>query len=163
MLRNVISPIRPISSVASCSAKERYLPQPTPPYHDRIIPCRTSKYTTAKNNNPSGAASQPIAYNSQKNGCSEGERVRKREWKRGSLKQRGLNHQILKSLVIHMWSFIPVMWPTQPFKHSVIQSNWCRSARLPSAGHFSFHLGIEYDQNVIKCPSRQGWVQCRRR
>jgi hypothetical protein len=34
------TPPHPISNVASCrcaSAKERYYPQPTPPYHDRII------------------------------------------------------------------------------------------------------------------------------
>ena len=120
---------------------------PTPPDHDRIIPCTTSKYTTAKNNNPSGAASQPVAYNSQKNGCSEGERVRKREWKRGSLKQRGLNHPILKSLVIHTWSFIPAMWPIQPFKHSVIQSIKLVSISKTSfLGTFPFIWGL----NMIK-------------
>ena len=37
---------------------------PTPPYDDRIIPCTISKYTAEKLDNPSGAASQPIAKNS---------------------------------------------------------------------------------------------------
>ena len=72
-----LTPPQPMSNVASCrcaSAKERYEPTPpqpisnvasfcvhaTPRYHDRIIPCTTPKYTTAKNNN-SGAPCQPIA------------------------------------------------------------------------------------------------------
>ena len=56
-----------ISNVASCwraSAQERYLapPHPTVPAY-LAIPCTTSKYTIAKNDNPSRAASQPIAIN----------------------------------------------------------------------------------------------------
>jgi len=49
----------------------------------------------------------------------------------------------------------------QAFSHSINQIGVDQQDFLPR--HFSFHLGIEYDQNVIKCPSRQAWVQCRRR
>ena len=42
-------------------ASNRCLPHPTPPHHDRIVPCTASKYTIAKIDNLYGAASQPIA------------------------------------------------------------------------------------------------------